>query len=60
MPSDTADGPDFLAMATKLGAVTSLPKPFRPDVLLAAVAACLEAANRPSSQDAAGKIASGP
>ena len=59
MPSDTADGPNFLTMATKLGAVTSLQKPFRPDVLLATVAACLEAANRPSSPDAAGKIASG-
>ena len=59
MPSDAADGPDFLAMATKLGAVTSLQKPFRPNVLLTAVAACLEGANRPSSPDAAGKIASG-
>jgi CheY-like chemotaxis protein len=59
LPSDFADGPDFLAMATKLGAVTSLQKPFRPNVLLNTVAACLEAAKRPSSQDTAGKIASG-
>jgi DNA-binding NtrC family response regulator len=29
--------PDFLHMATKLGAVASLPKPFRPTELLAAV-----------------------
>ncbi len=58
-PSDSADGPNFLAMATKLGAITSLQKPFRPNVLLATVAACLEAAKQPSSQDPAGKIASG-
>jgi len=49
----------FVATATKLGANTSLPKPSPPNVLLATVAACLEAANRPSLQDAAGKIASG-
>ncbi len=59
MPSDSSTGPDFLAMATKLGAVTSLQKPFRPAMLLATVAACLAAANRPSSQDTAGKITSG-
>ena len=52
------DGPDFLVMATKLGAVRSLHKPFRPSVLLATVAACLEAANRSSSKAVAGKIAS--
>ena len=43
----------------KLGAIRSLHKPFRPSVLLATVAACLEAVNRPSSQDKAGKISSG-
>jgi CheY-like chemotaxis protein len=59
LPSDSADGPNFLAMATKLGAIRSLQKPFRPHLLLTTVAACLEAAKRPSSQDAAGKIASG-
>lgn len=36
--------PDFLTMATKLGAISSLQKPFRPADLLAAVATCLEAA----------------
>ena len=38
--------PDYLAMATKLGAVCSLPKPFKPATLLATVANCLEAAER--------------
>lgn len=44
--------PDFLTMATKLGAVSSLQKPFRPADLLAAVSGCLEAAGRtsPSTQ----------
>ena len=32
-------------MATKLGAVSSLQKPFKPAALLAAVAGCLEAAS---------------
>ena len=39
--------PDFLKMATKLGAVASLQKPFRADALLAAVDGCLTSA--PSS-----------
>lgn len=34
--------PDFLHMATKLGAITSLRKPFKPAALLASVARCLE------------------
>lgn len=34
-------GPDFLHMATKLGAISSLQKPFRPPELLAAVAKSL-------------------
>jgi CheY-like chemotaxis protein len=38
--------PDYLAMATKLGAVCSLPKPFKPATLLATVASCLEAAGQ--------------
>jgi CheY-like chemotaxis protein len=54
-------GPDFLTMATKLGALSSLQKPFKPAALLAAVAGCLEAAKRPSSSSAtAGDIASRP
>ena len=54
-------GPDFLTMATKLGAVSSLQKPFKPAALLAAVAGCLEAAKRPSSSSVtASDIASGP
>lgn len=35
--------PDFLKMATKLGAVATLQKPFRADALLAAVDGCLKA-----------------
>jgi CheY-like chemotaxis protein len=35
--------PDFLKMATKLGAVASLQKPFRADALLAAADKCLKA-----------------
>ena len=59
--SDPGAGPDFLTMATKLGAVCSLQKPFKPAALLAAVAGCLEAANRSSSSSvAAGHIAAGP
>jgi CheY-like chemotaxis protein len=42
--SDEDGGPDFLTMASKLGAVCSLQKPFRPAALLAAVANCLEKA----------------
>jgi CheY-like chemotaxis protein len=38
--------PDFLAMAIKLGAVSSLPKPFKPAVLLATVEGCLNARKR--------------
>lgn len=34
--------PDFLKMATKLGAIASLQKPFRADALLAAVDGCLK------------------
>jgi CheY-like chemotaxis protein len=58
---DMGSGPDFLTMATKLGAVCSLQKPFRPAALLAAVAGCLDAAKVPSSTPiAAGDTASGP
>jgi len=59
--ADTGKGPDFLNMATKLGAVSSLQKPFKPAALLAAVAGCLEAAKRPSQPSLpAGDVASGP
>jgi CheY-like chemotaxis protein len=57
--ADSGTGPDFLNMATKLGAVLSLQKPFKPAALLEAVASCLEAAKRPSSSRPAGNIASG-
>jgi CheY-like chemotaxis protein len=52
---ESGKGPDFLTMATKLGAVSSLQKPFKPAALLEAVANCLLAAqDRPSSIAATG------
>jgi CheY-like chemotaxis protein len=58
---DPGSGPDFLTMATKLGAVSSLQKPFKPAALLAAVAGCLDAAKSSSpSSIPAGDIAPGP
>jgi CheY-like chemotaxis protein len=58
---DPAAGPDFLTMAAKLGAVSSLQKPFKPAALLAAVADCLDAAKYSSSSSVpAGNIAPGP
>jgi CheY-like chemotaxis protein len=39
-PGQTA--PDFLAMAVKLGAVSSLQKPFKPRDIIGAVEACLD------------------
>jgi CheY-like chemotaxis protein len=58
---DPATGLDFLTVATRLGAVGSLQKPFRPAALLAAVADCLDAAKRSSSSSLpAGNIAPGP
>jgi CheY-like chemotaxis protein len=50
MPSDSRSGPDFLNMATRLGAVRSLQKPFKPAEMLAAVAACLEIAEQTTEQ----------
>jgi CheY-like chemotaxis protein len=60
--SDEGDAPDFLTMATKLGAVASLQKPFKPAALLAAVTDCLEAAKRRSASPshASGGVASCP
>ena len=61
MDSDLASGPDFLTMATKLGAVSSLQKPFKPAALLAAVAGSLDAVSRRSpSSFSVGDIVSGP
>ena len=57
--SDADTAPDFLTMATKLGAVSSLQKPFRPADLLAAVASCLDAAGRGAPRPAGG-VASSP
>jgi CheY-like chemotaxis protein len=48
--AEADSGPDFLTMATKLGAVSSLQKPFRPADLLAAVAGSLEAAQGDSQR----------
>jgi DNA-binding NtrC family response regulator len=58
IPSDS--GPDYLTMAMKLGAISSLQKPFKPAALLAAVTECLERAARSSAatQPASG-VASG-
>ena len=51
--------PNFLAMATRLGAICSLPKPFKPTELLATVEDCLPA-TRGSPQIARGRdVASG-
>jgi CheY-like chemotaxis protein len=58
IPSGLGSGPDFLTMATRLGAVSSLQKPFKPATLLATVATCLEAAKRPPAFIAAGDGAS--
>jgi CheY-like chemotaxis protein len=46
--SDATREPDVLGMATRLGAVRTLPKPFRPAELQATVSSCLEAAKRTS------------
>lgn len=52
--SDADSAPDFLTMATKLGAVFSLQKPFRPADLLTAVARCLDAAGCGTPRPAGG------
>jgi CheY-like chemotaxis protein len=61
IPGELGGGPDFLSMAAKLGAVSSLQKPFRPAALLAAVARCLDAAKAPPPPSIGGRdVASGP
>ena len=55
---DADSGPDFLTMATKLGAISSLQKPFRPADLLAAVTACLDAARSGPARPAGGVASS--
>lgn len=60
LPSESESIPDFLAMATKLGAVTSLQKPFKPADLIAAVARCLEVAGRHPTSRPSGGVASCP
>ena len=52
--------PDFLTMATKLGAVSSLQKPFRPADLLAAVTKGLAAVPHPPLSRPTGGVASCP
>ena len=59
-PVSSGSSADFLTMATRLGAVSSLQKPFKPAALLAAVAGCLEAAKSPSSSVTVGDVAPGP
>ncbi len=56
----TSESPDFLTMATRLGAVSSLQKPFRPADLLAAVTDCLEASGRGAPSQPTGGVASSP
>jgi CheY-like chemotaxis protein len=59
--SDAGAGPDFLTMATRLGAISALQKPFKPAALLAALTGGLEAAQHSSSPSIpAGDIAAGP
>ena len=46
--SSRTASPDFLAMSTRLGAVCSLPKPFKSAVLLSSVARCLDSNETPA------------
>jgi CheY-like chemotaxis protein len=58
--SEASPAPDFLQMATKLGAISSLQKPFKPAALLEAVANCLDAARDRSSSATASGMCSRP
>jgi CheY-like chemotaxis protein len=52
IPSDSSAGPDFLTMAVKLGAISSLQKPFKAPALRALVTRSLEIAkDRSGSPD---------
>jgi DNA-binding NtrC family response regulator len=51
---DRVSAPDYLKMATKLGAIESLRKPFRPDALRKVVDACLGSASTTSNANSAG------
>jgi CheY-like chemotaxis protein len=58
--SDATSEPDFLSMAIKLGAIRTLPKPFKPADLQAAVSSCLEAVKQTSLDSGQGQdVASG-
>jgi CheY-like chemotaxis protein len=46
---DSIQEPDYLTMALKLGAVSILPKPYKPTQLLKMVADCLASANLPTA-----------
>ena len=52
--ADASTAPDFLKMATRLGAISSLQKPFGPAELLSAVSGCLAPARPSPSQRFAG------
>ena len=56
VPSDSISAPDFLNMATRLGAVRGLQKPFKPAELLAAVAGCLQAARQTAERSSAASV----
>jgi CheY-like chemotaxis protein len=49
VPDDSTAEPDYLTMATKLGAISALPKPFKPATLLRMVADCLTSAGQPAA-----------
>ncbi|TMJ53424.1 MAG: response regulator [Alphaproteobacteria bacterium] len=55
---DANSTPDYLKIATKLGAISGLQKPFRPPELLAAVAGCL-APTRRSAPPSTGRAGQG-